>query len=292
MLLVWLFFPTGEISLSLAEPPAPSVHWGSLAYPDQQRTLSMGFTMNRFTEFNVNGRAFTPTVKETIGLNFATLSWSERLGKWGTNLTVGAGPTSDEPSQFLQNTFVHRAILNQSAVPVGETREGPDAMVSGSVTYWGQVLGNEETGFAGLGIDSGTLYHEVYARIGLRRMPVPGVSFIRFSALGRYGQIANGSTLQAVAAQSYLGQVSLSVADYRSGSRPRWELEVGASIDSGLFVDARGNSIEKTFGTIALRGPGVAIELWDDVISQKDEGPTFGGMIVIDLFQVIDMIRR
>ena len=66
-----------------------------------------------------------PTVQETIGLNFVTLSWSERIGKWGTNLTVGAGPTSDQHTRFLQNDFVHRDILRQAAVPVGETREGP-----------------------------------------------------------------------------------------------------------------------------------------------------------------------
>ena len=92
---------------------------------------------------------------------------------------------------------------------------------------------------------------------------------------------AHRKRLQAI----LLGQVSLSLADYGSGSRPRWELKVGASIDSGLFVDARGNSIEKMFGTVALRGPGVAIELWDDVISDEDEGPTFGAMILIDVFQ-------
>ena len=89
-----------------------------------------------------------------------------------------------------------------------------------------------------------------------------------------------------------MGQVSLSFADYGSGSAPRWELEVGASIDSGLFVDVRGNSIEKMFGTVALRGPGISIELWDDVITGKDEGPTFGAMIVIDLFRLIEMYRR
>jgi hypothetical protein len=94
-----------------------------------------------------------------------------------------------------------------------------------------------------------------------------------------------------VAAQSYLGQVSLSFGDYRSGSRPRWELEVGVSIDSGLFVDRRGNSIEQTYGTVALRGPGISIELWDDVIADKDQGPTFGTTILIDLFRVIELFR-
>ena len=292
LLLLCLFILLERPAVSPAETPAPSVHWGALAYPDQQRTLSMGFTINRFTEFNIDRRAFTPTVQETIGLNFVTLSWSERIGKWGTNLTVGAGPTSDQPTRFLQNDFVHRDILRQAAVPVGETREGPDAMVSGSMTYWGRLLGDGETAFMGIGVSSGTLYHEAYARTGLRRVPIPGISFMRASAVGRYGQLMNGAGFHQVAGQSYLGQVSLSFADYGAASPPRWELEVGASIDSGLFVDVRGNSIEKMFGTVALRGPGIYIELWDDVITDKDEGPTFGATILIDLFRVIEISRH
>ncbi|CAI4030358.1 hypothetical protein DNFV4_00786 [Nitrospira tepida] len=286
-----LFILLGRPAVSPAETPAPSVHWGALAYPDQQRTLSTGFTMNRFTQFNVKGEAYPSTIDETIGLNFATLSWTERIGKWGTNLTVGAGPTSDQPSRFLQNDFAHRKILHQEPIPVGQTRETTDAMVGGSVTYWGEWLNVPDVGFVGLGIDSGTLYHEAYARIGLRRAPVPFVPFMRVSAMGRYGQLAPGSGFQQVAGQSYLGQVSLSIGDYRSGSPPRWELEVGASIDSGLFVDRRGNSIEQTYGTIALRGPGIHIELWDDVIADKDQGPTFGTTILIDLFHVIELFR-
>lgn len=128
VLLLWLSLQAGGIPLSLAEAPASSVHWGALAYSDQQRSLSTGFTINRFTQFNVNGAAYPPIINETIGLNFATLSWTERIGKSGTNLTAGAGPTSDQPSRYLQNDLAHRTLLRQSSIPVGETPPSQSGM--------------------------------------------------------------------------------------------------------------------------------------------------------------------
>lgn len=68
---------------SLAEAPDPGVHWGALGYPDQERTLQAGLMLNRFTEFNSHRDRFNSTIRETIGLNFGSLSWTERLREWG-----------------------------------------------------------------------------------------------------------------------------------------------------------------------------------------------------------------
>jgi hypothetical protein len=162
-----------------AESPAPSVHWGALAYPDQYRTLDAGVTFNRFTEFSAHDR-YNSTIRETMGFNFATLSWTERFSDWGTNLTVGAGPTRDEPTETFQNGFIHRAF-GFSPVPSGAVREATDFMIDGSLTRWAQLFGQHDSGFAGLGASSGTLYHEGFARLGARRLSF-GLPFIRLSA--------------------------------------------------------------------------------------------------------------
>ncbi|MEQ1655980.1 MAG: hypothetical protein ABL960_09800, partial [Nitrospira sp.] len=37
---------------SWAEATAQSTHWGALAFPDHDRTVALGFTTDRFTEFD------------------------------------------------------------------------------------------------------------------------------------------------------------------------------------------------------------------------------------------------
>ena len=39
------------------------------------------------------------------------------------------------------------------------------------------------------------------------------------------------------------------------------------------------------------RGGDASLAIWNDVIKDKDQGPTFGGMILIDLFRVIERFR-
>ena len=63
-----------------AEAPAPGIHWGALGYPDQEPTLTTGFSVFRFTEFNGEGERFSG-IRETIGLNLITISWTEHWTK-------------------------------------------------------------------------------------------------------------------------------------------------------------------------------------------------------------------
>jgi hypothetical protein len=266
-----------------AESSAPSVHWGALAYPDQYRTLDAGAIFNRFTEFSARSR-YSSTIRETMGFNFATLSWTERFSDWGTNLTVGAGPTRDEPTHAFQNGFIHRAF-GFSPVPVGAVREATDFMIDGSLTRWAQLFGQHDSGFAGLGVSSGSLYHEGFARLGARRLSF-GLPFARLSAMGRYSQLYHSSAFNQVAGQSYLGQASLGFANYTGygeGERPRWELELGVTWDSGLFVDFQGHAQREFFGTVALRFPYGVFETWNDAINFKDSGPTFGARLMFDI---------
>lgn len=282
--LLWLASP------AFSEAPAPSVHWGALVYPDKDRTLETGATFNRFTEFNHNRERYDSTMRETVGLNFATLTWTERMEAWAANVTIGAGPTGNEPTASFQNDFIHNVFLNQPPVPVGTSREAVDFMATASLTRWATILG-VESGFVGVGFSSGSLYHEAFARLGVRRLPIPGLPFVRASLVGRYGQLASGSGFRQVAGQSYLAQASVSIGNYKGDALPEWELEFGLSIDSGLFVTPQGNSIEEIFATLALRFPYGHLEFWNDAIAGKDYGPTYGATIMVDLLRLFQRLN-
>lgn len=305
-------FSFSFISIGQAESPAPSVHWGAIGYPENDRTLLAGLTVNRFTEFDGAGKRFND-IQETAGFNFATVSWTERLTRfrsmtftgWTTNLTVGVGPTQDGLSRFLQNDVVHK-LRELTEVPVGTKRDGTDFMLTGSLTKWKTLFGRREEGFFGIGFAGGTLYYEPFVRAGIRRLsladmvkafggqdvrPIRTFShFFRFSAMGRYGGIFESGTYRTLAPHSVLGQASISLADYRFEETfpPRWEIEVAASIDSGLFVDLQDEAIEERFVSLAITVPYVTFETWNDLINQKDYGPTFGLRLTLDLLQIYD----
>lgn len=73
-----------------AENPAPGIHWGALAFPDQEPVLATGLSIFRFTEFNGAGEWFNG-IRETIGLNLVTTSWTQHwvdnFEGWSSNLT-------------------------------------------------------------------------------------------------------------------------------------------------------------------------------------------------------------
>lgn len=280
-----------------AEATAQSTHWGALAFPDHDRTLALGFTTDRFTEFDGAGKRYND-MRQTDGFNFWSLSWTERLERfkgWNTNLTVGAGPTGDRFSRYLQNDVVHK-LRGQTPVPVGATRDATDFMASGTLTKWTGLGGSDDVFFYGIGGAAGSLYYEPYAQMGFRRLSllefVPVVSdYVRFSALGRYGRPFSGAEFHEVANYSYLGQASVGIGNYqRKNCDIPLELEVGLTVDSGLFVDHRGNSLEERFVTVALHISAVTIETWNDLINQKDYGPTFGARMTLDLLYLYDRL--
>lgn len=288
-----------------AENVAPGAHWGAIDFPDRDRTVMMGYTVNRFTEFNGSKDRFN-AVNQTAGFNFATVSWTDRIKAvpgWSGNLTLGAGPTGETPSSDLQNRFIHRAT-GQSPVPVDHTRTGGDVMAGGSLTRWSRLFSPRDTGFAGIGIAGGSLYQELYGRIGMRHFSlaelatwlVPhlnqefltGVSrFVRFSAMGRYSRLYGGAAYShdVIANQAYLGQASVSFADYDVGewTRPQWEVEVALSYDSGLFTSPNGRWITRRFGSVALHFPYGTIETWNDWVGSTDSGPTYGFSLMLNL---------
>ncbi|MFO0706418.1 MAG: hypothetical protein U0412_06155 [Nitrospira sp.] len=304
----WLFsltFLLATVIPASAENAAPSVHWGAIAFPDRDPTLQAGLTINRFTEFNPSRSRFN-AVNDTAGFNFATISWTERIAAlpgWNGNLTIGTGPTAETPSREIQNNFVHRAIGN-GPVPADSTRQAVDGMVGGSLTRWLPLFSSRDTGFVGLGLDGGSLYQELYGRIGLRQFSVGEFAswllpdtdlswlhnasrFVRFSAMGRYSRIFGGSAYSSdvLTPQSYLGQVSVSFGDFvrTDGPLAGWEVEVALSYDSGLFASQDGRWILRRFGSVALRFPYGSLETWNDWVGSTDSGPTYGVSLMLNV---------
>ncbi len=114
--------------------------------------------------------------------------------------------------------------------------------------------------------------------------------FVRFSAMGRYSRIFGGSAYSGdvTANQSYLGQVSVSFADYTvvQGARPRWELELALTYDSGLFASPNGRWLTRRFGSVALHFPYSMIETWNDYVGSTDSGPTGGFSLMLDALEL------
>ena len=246
-------------------------------------------------------------IDRSAAFNFATVSWTERikaLPGWSGNLTLGTGPTGEQPARAIQNGF-HHWIGNKS-VPIGQTREAGDVMAGGSLTHWSKLFSPRETGFISVGVAGGSLYQEAYGRVGLRHVSLTDLvgwmfdsepeflkqasRFVRVSAMGRYGRIAGGAAFanDVVAAQSYVGQASISIADYGTDGNPppRWALEFAATYDSGLFVSPNGQGIVRRFGSIALHFPYGRLEGWDDVLGRTDSGPTYGFALLMNASQM------
>ena len=284
-----------------AETPSPGVHWGALGYPDQESQLATGLNFYRFTEFNGEGQRFNGT-RETIGVNFGSISWTQHWTQetlcnkcWQTNLTVSGGPTSDDPTKFLQNEFVHDFLFDIAKVPVGNVRTEFDFMVDASVTKWLM----ENIMFAGLGFSTGTLYHEVWGRAGVRHLAVfqpvadewsqPGsflatvVDMVRVSGLVRYGRVFNGAAFEALAPQSYVAQGSVDLGWFK-GNIPSCVLFAGVTIDSGIFLDHRGDALEERYYSFGIRIHRFTFETWNDQINKKDFGPTYGTRVTLDFY--------
>ena len=180
-------------------------------------------------------------------------------------------------------------------------------MVGGSLTRWSPLFSSRDTGFAGLGIAGGSLYQELYGRIGIRQLSLAELAawlfphsdheflhgfsrFVRFSALGRYSRLYGGAAYSGdgIADQSYLGQASVSFADYETveGKRPRWELEVALTYDSGLFASPNGRWITRRFGSVALHFPYGTFETWNDIVGSTDSGPSFGFSLMLNVLEL------
>ena len=290
---------------AFGETSSPSVHWGSLAFPDQYSTLTTGLTLNRFTPTDGTGAKYDSTVPNTLGFNFMTLSWTqhwdEQWSGWSTNLTAGISPTSNQPSEFFQNKVIHQ-LRHLPPVTTSQPRQDTDVMIDGSVTRWLPLFHPKDI-FLGGGFSAGTIYQELFLRTGIRRLQVTpdlyrgdwGALSVRTSILGRVSLQENGAVLHATKQTSRIVQPALAIGQYTTNHKgetvPTWEVELALTWDSGIFVNGVGQSRKQFFwSAAAIIGP-VRFETWNDSlgnISKADFGPTYGASFTVDLFRLLE----
>ncbi len=289
----------------LAETPAPGVHWGALGYPDQTTVLETGLALFRFTEFNGEGERFNG-IRETIGLNLITLSWTHHWDPpdpsgWSSNFTLGIGPTRNQPTEWLQNDLIHDGVWGIPQVPVEEKRNQTDFAISASLTKWWELFGQPRVLYLGGGGQSGSLYHEGFLRAGVRRWsPMKTSEYfwgnppdhlfltllkpLRLSGMVRASRIETGAAFRDLAHVSYIAQGSVSYGWYDPNTHePCVEVEVGVTIDSGIFNGLEGDSLEERYWTLAFRVHQLSLETWNDQLNSKDFGPTYGARVMLDL---------
>jgi hypothetical protein len=292
-----------------SESPAPSVHWGSLAFPDQYSTVTSGLTLNRFTPTDGLGSKYDSTVSNTIGFNLITFSWTQHWGGnlegWSTNLTAGISPTGNQPSEFFQNKVVHQ-LRHLPPVPTADPRKETDAMIDGSLTRWFPLV-HPKVVFLGGGFSVGTVYQQGFLRAGIRRLQVMptfyhgswGEVSVRASVLGRISYQANGPAIHSVRQTAGLVQPSVAFGQYRVTEKgetiPTWEIEFGLMWDSGIFVNPVGESQKQFAWALAASLGPARFETWNDSmgnIATRDFGPTYGASLTVDLLRVWRYIQE
>lgn len=310
----WIFFVAIVLLVVLlstpvsGESPAPSVHWGSMAFPDQYSTFTGGLTLNRFTPTDGLGNKYDSTVENTLGFNLITVSWTQHWHGtwegWSTNLTAGISPTADEPTQYFQNKVVHQ-LRQLPTVPTVDPRKETDVMIDGSLTRWFPLF-RPKVIFMGGGFSVGTIYQQGFLRAGIRRMPITPTLYsgswgdvsARVSALGRISYQDNGAVLHAVRQTAGLVQPSIAFGQYvttETGETiPTWEIEFALMWDSGIFVNVTGQSQEQFAWAIAASAGPLRFETWNDSmgnIAERDYGPTYGAMLTLDVLRVWNIIQ-
>ena len=290
------------------EAPAPSVHWGGMAFPDQYSTLTGGLTLNRFTPVDGIGNKYDSTIGNTLGFNLITFSWTQHWkgtwDGWSTNLTAGISPTSDEPSQYFQNKVVHQ-LRHLPPVPSVDPRKETDVMIDGSVTRW-FPLWTPKAIFVGGGFSVGTIYQQGFLRAGLRRLQILPTLYhseqwgdvsLRASVLGRISYQSNGAVLHATRSTAGLVQPSIAFGQYRTvdgETIPTWEIEFALMWDSGIFVNPTGQSQKQFAWSLAASAGPLRFETWNDSmgdIAERDFGPSYGASLTLDMLRVWNFVQ-
>lgn len=282
-----------------AQAPAPNPHWGASAYPRPREELRGTISLNRFTEFDDEQRRFNE-IEVSAGFNIFSVEYNHEVvtasgGRWTITFDTGAGYSDNQPTESLQNNFIH-SIGGNRAVPLDGERESPEYLAGLAATRW---FGSGEpnprdtpvgdldlrwSGFAGGGTVASTLYHEIFGHFG-GALFMPGVS-TRLQFLNRSGLTTSSDAYDDVAPFTNLTQVSAVYAprDFYLGSSgtarevfdnvARWENllpwrwphaihevagrpEVGLhfTYDTGLFVDAADDPIDMWFVSVSIEWP-------------------------------------
>jgi hypothetical protein len=84
----------------------------------------------------------------------------------------------------------------------------------------------------------------------------------------RASRVATGAAFHDLANATYSAQGSISYGWYDEKTLHPWlEVEIGVTIDSGLFNGEMGDSLEERFWTAALRAYPFTFETWNDQLN-------------------------
>lgn len=275
---------------ALAQGAIPDAHWGAYSFPSSVPEIRGGLHFNRFTQFSSTSTQFNE-IEESAGFNFLVGSYTDRLTgapHWTYTSAIGIGISSDEPTQFLQNEFVHK-LNPQGEVPIGSDREEIEFLGAFSMTRWFEPsdrLGQDL--FIGGGVATSTLFHEPWAHAGGQFMLAERC---RLSLMHRVSRPIAGQAYEDVAqlsniSQLYLGYVPSEIesTSWFSGLLGNPEMGIAITRDSGLFLDADDQGIETWFASLRFRwATGLIVETWNDFANGTDFGPSFGLLISVDL---------
>ncbi len=277
-------------SWATAQAPIPDPHWGAYAFPSRTPELRAGLHLNRFTQFSSPTNQFNE-IEETSGFNFFAGSYTDRIPafpEFSITVSAGAGYSADEPTQTLQNDFVHE-LIEQGKVPVGDVREEPEFLGGLSVTRWIESetnLGRDL--FVGGGVATSTLYHEPFLHAGGSLMLGDSC---RLGLMHRTSWPVEGQAYTDLAPVTNLSQGYLAYVPSHIDSS-LWLLdflgnpEMGLTItrDSGLFKDPQNDPIDTWFVGLRFKWPtGLLFETWNDMANGTDFGPTYGFLLSADL---------
>ena len=266
---------------------SPSPFFGALMYPDREPVRRLGLNFDRFTEFSKKKNEageyiFEPYngITQTIGFNLITATNTGRIAnsrRWRYRIVLQAGYSHNQPTSFLQNDLFHK-MLGLPATPVRETREDFDAGAALEITRWGRFLNGFL--FVGGGAGTGTITRQGFIYAGIRDFKPLIVSWLRVSAMTRGGLVKSGKAFGNNLSDYYINaQASLAL----------WNMELGYTWTLGPF-GKRGSlePLQERFVTMRMTfGRGVyTFEVWNDLVNEKDQGPTGGGRVYINADQI------
>lgn len=232
-----------------AQSALPDLHWGANFYPAAKEELRLSLGFNRFTEFSKTSDPSNPTTTHrfneipfSAGFNIATLGWTTEFElfdrRWTGTFDLGSGPTRDQPTRFLQNEYIHKA-MHQGRVPTGALREETEFLGGASARAWfGDAEPHEghekdphhrvlTEGYAGLGFAASSLYHDSYAQVGGRLLftDVLHQVHVELSASDRTSWLYPSDAFTDVAHFANIAQVGIAVvpADFASTSTGTFE---------------------------------------------------------------------
>ena len=284
----------------LAQNAAPGPHWGTSLYPVSFAEERLTLHFNRFTQFSSTRAQHPSQEQQTIGFNIATLSVTRELlleqdQRVTWTLEGGAGYSSDQPTEWLQNDYLH-TLRGLQLVPVEDTREATEYVAAAALNYW---LGTDEPrsgtmepdddewryqAAIGVGASTSTIYHDGFVQLA-GSVFVPSLN-ARFSALDRFSWPNGSEAFVRVKDYNNLLQVGVAYvpnnyflggagtfeemidAVFDADNLPPWRWpsalhtligrpEVGlyATWDSGFFVRPDGSAIDTTFLSIRFDWP-------------------------------------